>query len=146
MAKRKVASPSEDENEQEYSKSESSSEEEAKPLAKRAKPSKYAPARKCKKADPESSGGQDDDEGDEVQVHMTKDGEQYVDLGKKKRATVRSFKGQVYVDIREFYGEDGDEKPGKKGVSLNLEQWETLKKSIETIDRLSRQQPSKRKK
>jgi hypothetical protein len=26
------------------------------------------------------------------------------------------------VDIREFYGDPGDEKPGRKGVSLNLDQ------------------------
>jgi hypothetical protein len=43
-------------------------------------------------------------------------------LGKKKRATVRSFKGTDLLDIREFYGADGDEKPGKKGISLTREQ------------------------
>ena len=53
---------------------------------------------------------------------MTNLGEQYIDLGKKKRATVRSFKGIVLLDIREFYGADNQEKPGKKGISLTLEQ------------------------
>lgn len=42
--------------------------------------------------------------------------------------------GLVFVDIREFYGAEGDEKPGKKGISLSLEQWKTLKQSIDTID------------
>ena len=55
---------------------------------------------------------------------MTDSGEQYVDLGKKKRATVRSFKGVVLLDIREYYGADDQEKPGKKGISLTLEQVE----------------------
>lgn len=42
--------------------------------------------------------------------------------------------GQVFVDIREFYGVEGDEKPGKKGISLAVEQWEVLKRSIDTLD------------
>ena len=50
------------------------------------------------------------------------EGEKYIDLGKKKRATVRSFKGIPLLDIREFYGADGQEKPGKKGISLTLDQ------------------------
>jgi hypothetical protein len=43
---------------------------------------------------------------------MSSEGDKYVDLGKKKRATVRSFKGKAFIDIREFYGDDGNEKPG----------------------------------
>ncbi|KAG7449510.1 PC4-domain-containing protein [Guyanagaster necrorhizus] len=72
----------------------------------------------------------------EVVVHKTSDGDKYIDLGKKKRATVRSFKGMPLLDIREFYGQEGDEKPGKKGISLSLEQWETLKMGANTIDQL----------
>ena len=70
---------------------------------------------------------------------MNSEGERYLDLGKKKRVTVRSFKGKpplshdgvliahlvkgmTLVDIREYYGTDGDEKPGKKGISLTVEQ------------------------
>lgn len=51
--------------------------------------------------------------------------------------------GQVFVDIREFYGTDGDEKPGKKGISLAMEQWEALKRSISTIDSLFAEQGKK---
>ena len=55
-------------------------------------------------------------------VLTNSEGEKYIDLGKKKRATVRSFKGTPLLDIREFYGADDQEKPGKKGISLTLEQ------------------------
>lgn len=50
------------------------------------------------------------------------EGDKYIDLGKKKRAVVRSFKGMPLLDIREYYGNEGEEKPGKKGISLQLEQ------------------------
>ncbi|KAG2750237.1 transcriptional coactivator p15, partial [Suillus brevipes Sb2] len=72
---------------------------------------------------------------DDVEVFTSSEGEKYVQLGQKKRVTVREFKGKILVDIREFYGKDqDDEKPGKKGISLNLDQWACLKKSIDTID------------
>ncbi|KZV74387.1 PC4-domain-containing protein [Peniophora sp. CONT] len=71
-----------------------------------------------------------------IVVHTSTDGDKYVDLGKKKRASVRVFKGAVMVDIREFYGEEDDLKPGKKGISLNLDQWKALLASVGTIDKL----------
>ena len=43
------------------------------------------------------------------------DGDSYWDIGNKKRATVRVFRGVVYVDFREFYEKDGKMLPGKKG-------------------------------
>lgn len=58
----------------------------------------------------------------ESKVLVMNSGEKYIDLGKKKRATVREFKGSVFLDIREYYGADNQEKPGKKGISLTLEQ------------------------
>ena len=36
---------------------------------------------------------------------------------------VREFKGKTYVDIREYYTDKNmDMMPGKKGISLNVEQ------------------------
>ncbi|KAG2145994.1 transcriptional Coactivator p15-domain-containing protein [Suillus bovinus] len=76
----------------------------------------------------------------DVEVFSSSEGEKYVKLGQKKRVTVREFKGEpqqckILVDIREFYGKDKeDEKPGKKGICLNADQWACLKKSINIID------------
>lgn len=71
-----------------------------------------------------------------IVLKTNSEGDKYVELGKKKRATVRNFKGQQLLDIREFYGEDGEEKPGKKGISLQPEQWEMLKNSANILDGL----------
>ncbi|KAI0737624.1 transcriptional Coactivator p15-domain-containing protein [Daedaleopsis nitida] len=70
----------------------------------------------------------------EFKVGVNDRGEKYIDLGKNRRATVNTFKGGKFVDIREFYGDDSDLKPGKKGISLSQEQWETLKSSADVID------------
>ncbi|KAI0318270.1 transcriptional Coactivator p15-domain-containing protein [Amylostereum chailletii] len=87
--------------------------------------------------DPETSGGDEDaDAGPALMIKTTMEGEKYLELGKKKRATVRAFKGATLIDIREFYGEDGDEKPGKKGISLSVDQWKTLMEARPAIDRL----------
>ncbi|KAJ3735717.1 transcriptional Coactivator p15-domain-containing protein [Lentinula guzmanii] len=70
-------------------------------------------------------------------VEKNHEGDRYIDLGKKKRATVRSFKGTTFVDIREFYGDSEESmKPGKKGISLTPEQWEVLKNGATIIDEL----------
>ncbi|KAK0454801.1 transcriptional Coactivator p15-domain-containing protein [Armillaria borealis] len=157
MAKRKVAESSEDE----AFIDDASDASESKPKSKRTKAKKTgnssdedAPSKprskKAKKAEESTDEDEpieakskakkkapNDSQSDaEVVVHKTSDGNKYIDLGKKKRATVRSFKGMPLLDIREFYGQEGDEKPGKKGISLSLEQWNTLKKGVDTIDRL----------
>ncbi|KAI6157745.1 transcriptional Coactivator p15-domain-containing protein [Pisolithus tinctorius] len=69
-----------------------------------------------------------------VKALTNSEGDNYVDLGKKRRATVRVFKGKVLVDIREYFGPDDDEKPGKKGISLSPEQWDVLKGNIGVLD------------
>lgn len=88
---------------------------------------------------------------DKKPTKSASDVKQSVELGKKKRATVSSFKGTPLLDIREYYGPEGEEKPGKKGISLTLEQvcgvyilskcvlklalqWKLLKDNAELID------------
>ena len=55
-------------------------------------------------------------------------------LDKKKRVTVHKFKGQLKIDIREYYEDNGEMKPGKRGLSLNLDNWNKLKEFMEQID------------
>ncbi|KIJ25327.1 hypothetical protein M422DRAFT_38815 [Sphaerobolus stellatus SS14] len=63
-----------------------------------------------------------------IQLQKDDEGNYYVDLGSMKRATVSQFKGKANLNIREYYTDkpSGQLRPGKKGITLNVTQWETL--------------------
>jgi len=47
---------------------------------------------------------------------------------------VRKFSGKVLVDIREYYQNGETWSPGRKGISLSIEQFEKLKSHLADID------------
>ncbi|KAF3851622.1 hypothetical protein F7725_013394 [Dissostichus mawsoni] len=62
-------------------------------------------------------------------------GDNMFQIGKMRYVSVRDFKGKVLIDVREYWtNSDGEMKPGKKGISLNPEQWNQLKDQISEID------------
>jgi len=97
-------------------------------------PEDRGPAKKSKgaapvnsEAKPKASGGGDSSlGGDDPSWH----------LGRNKHVVVRQFKGQTYIDIREYYVDKNtmETKPGKKGISLNCEQYQKMKTIIDDID------------
>ncbi len=56
-------------------------------------------------------------------------------LSKMRKVTVDEFKGNVLVNIREYYEDkaSGDVKPGAKGIALSIEQFEEFVKHIPAI-------------
>ncbi|KAF1324090.1 Transcriptional coactivator p15, partial [Globisporangium splendens] len=56
------------------------------------------------------------------------------ELSAKRRVTVRKWRAAVLVDVREYYDDNGVSKPGKKGISLSRDQWETLQRLSRVID------------
>jgi hypothetical protein len=55
-------------------------------------------------------------------------------LSKNKRVSVSTFKGTTYVNLREYFEKDGKTLPTKKGITLNLDAWNNLKKLIADIN------------
>ncbi|DAZ99604.1 TPA: hypothetical protein N0F65_001432 [Lagenidium giganteum] len=49
-----------------------------------------------------------------------------LELSTKRRVSVRRWRSSTLIDIREFYDDNGSMKPGKKGLSLSTDQWQTL--------------------
>ncbi|KAH7081355.1 transcriptional Coactivator p15-domain-containing protein [Paraphoma chrysanthemicola] len=87
------------------------------------------------------SRGDEDEEADSTpvvpEIKTDEDGNKYCPLKANgmRRVTVSDFKGQTFVNIREYYTTDGgDLKPGKKGISLNIEQYNALLASIPLIE------------
>ncbi|KAL1539505.1 RNA polymerase II transcriptional coactivator KIWI-like [Salvia divinorum] len=56
------------------------------------------------------------------------------ELSKNRKVSVRNWQGKVVVDIREFYSKDGKEFPGKKGISLSMDQWKILRDHVDEIN------------
>ena len=63
-------------------------------------------------------------------------GEATFEISGKRRVTVRKFRSNILIDIREYYEDkaSGEDRPGKKGISLTKEQYEKLKELLPEID------------
>ncbi|KAF4308637.1 putative RNA polymerase II transcriptional protein [Botryosphaeria dothidea] len=78
-------------------------------------------SKKAKKG--QSAGKQQDDEGNE-----------FWELSAKRRVTVSEFRGKSMVSIREYYEKDGKDLPGKKGISLTLDQYNALVELLPDVE------------
>ncbi|KAL7090431.1 hypothetical protein ACP275_12G040800 [Erythranthe tilingii] len=96
-------------------------------------------SKRGKKSDDEALSG-----GDEPPKKVLKSGKDSDDpdsvficeLSKNRKVSVRNWQGKTMVDIREFYLKDGKEIPGKKGISLLMDQWKILRDHADEIDKL----------
>lgn len=80
------------------------------------KPIKKAKANPTQSAAP-STAQQKDDNGDPYWP---------LNASGTRRVTLNTFHGKTMVNVREYYEKDGAMLPGKKGISLVMEQWAAL--------------------
>merc|ERR1712021_54326 len=63
-------------------------------------------------------------------LKINKDGTKDFDLSDKRRCTVREWKDEIFVDLREYYTKNGKKLPGNKGISLTVDQYKYLRNAI----------------
>lgn len=59
----------------------------------------------------------------------------YWEISKARRVVLNDFKGKKMISIREYYEKDGSWLPGKKGISMTLEQYGALMGVLPAVDR-----------
>ncbi|KAI1270284.1 ssDNA-binding transcriptional regulator [Xylariaceae sp. FL1019] len=63
------------------------------------------------------------------------DGNAFWQLAPMRRLTISEFKGQTLVNIREYWTDkSGEMKPGKKGISLTVEQYSAVIEALPAIN------------
>ncbi|KAL1993364.1 hypothetical protein VTN49DRAFT_3313 [Thermomyces lanuginosus] len=61
-------------------------------------------------------------------------GDIYWEISRMRRVTISNFKGRNMVNIREYYEKDGEELPGKKGISLPMDQFSAFLQCLPQIE------------
>ncbi|KAI8938217.1 hypothetical protein NX059_005878 [Plenodomus lindquistii] len=94
------------------------------------------------RANKKSKGDDEEDDGGQAVVpELAKDdnGDDYIGLNAscKRRVTISEFKSNTLISIREYYTTDsGELRPGKKGISLTIDQYQTLLASAPLLESL----------
>ncbi|KAI4761775.1 PC4-domain-containing protein [Aureobasidium sp. EXF-3400] len=65
---------------------------------------------------------------------LDEDDNPYWELSGKRRVTLSEYKKMHLVNIREYYEKDGKSLPGKKGISLSLEQFSAFLEILPEVE------------
>jgi len=70
------------------------------------------------------------------QFNLNADGNLTAAVDDKLRLTIKLFKHNAYLDIREFFEKHGTTIPTKRGVTLTMEEWTAIKSNLAEINSL----------
>ncbi|KAJ0119967.1 transcriptional coactivator p15 family protein [Diaporthe amygdali] len=88
------------------------------------------PAKASKKVKKEVKKGSSSKNG----TNVDDEGNAFWELSGKRRIVVQEFKGNWFVNLREYYEDkSGEMRPGKKGIMLSVEQYQTLVGNVPAI-------------
>uniref|UniRef100_A0A1B6KUG9 Transcriptional coactivator p15 (PC4) C-terminal domain-containing protein n=1 Tax=Graphocephala atropunctata TaxID=36148 RepID=A0A1B6KUG9_9HEMI len=90
--------------------------------------------KKNKREQSDSDSGPEDRGPDTKKLKKDKDDIESFHIEGMKYLKVRTFKGKVFIDIREYYEANGDLKPGKKGISLTAPQWKKVVGLVDDVE------------
>ncbi|CAK7202979.1 hypothetical protein SEUCBS139899_005706 [Sporothrix eucalyptigena] len=62
------------------------------------------------------------------------EGNAFWELSKLRRIGIAHFRNTTLINIREYYEQGGQMRPGKKGISLSLDQYKALIRAIPDIN------------
>ncbi|POS72299.1 hypothetical protein DHEL01_v209309 [Diaporthe helianthi] len=90
------------------------------------------PAKTSKKAKQETKKGSSSKNGKTVDS----EGNTFFELSDKRRVVVQEFQGKWFVNLREYYEDkSGEMKPGKKGIMLNIDQYQAFLGAVPAINK-----------
>ncbi|KAJ5150982.1 RNA polymerase II transcriptional coactivator KELP [Penicillium canariense] len=77
--------------------------------------------------------------GNELTSKIDANGDRYWEISKMRRVTISEFRGRTMVSVREYYEKDGQELPGKKGISMSIEQFSALVELLPDLEQTLQQ-------
>ncbi|EEP76046.1 predicted protein [Uncinocarpus reesii 1704] len=74
-----------------------------------------------------------------IEPKTDSNGDPYWEISRQRRVTVSSFKGRTMINVREYYEKGGQDLPGKKGISMTLEQFNALVALLPNLEEVVKQ-------
>ncbi|KAJ5791388.1 uncharacterized protein N7518_008399 [Penicillium psychrosexuale] len=69
-----------------------------------------------------------------AETKIDSNGDRYWEISKMRRLTISSFRGKTQVNVREYYEKEGQELPGKKGISMPVDQFAAIVSILPEIE------------